>query len=221
MILWTSKNRALKSLPLFIYWGLWICRNLRIFEDVKPNSYLVGMRIIHHYNEYRSLDKPVSFSRQIEPMTLDQYPVDFFDGAAQHEKGGCGFILFMSGDHYYKEWMGIDISTNNLSELMVALLFWAQELSIKELKIFGDSCIVIDWLLGKSSIKAINLLYWCRRIHTLLTLFRSLSFGHIYREHNVEVDALSMRGIGCMEGLILVEEYQGTIVSRSITHKIY
>jgi len=96
----------------------------------------------------------------VRPFIPEYQMVGYFDGAAKDGAGGCGFILYINKDHYYRGWMGIDTCTNNLSELTAvwSLLYWARRLNIRELKIYGDSLIVIDWLQGKTHIKATYLI---------------------------------------------------------------
>ena len=137
--------------------------------------------------------------------------------------GGCGFTLYISGEHLYHGWMGINICTNNMAELTAlwCLLYWAQTLHIKEMRIFGDSLLIIDWLLGKAVINAHNLTHRCYRIKELIKQFDLLNFEHIYRVHNMEADSLSKKGIGCPEGILQIEEILGGMIIRSITHRIY
>jgi len=119
----------------------------------------------------------------------------------------------LDGSHSFKYWMWIDYCTNNFSELVAAsaLLYWARHLDVRDIRIFRDSRVVIDWLDGKSNIHSINLLHWCARIRKLLTGFSFTSFCHIYREYNMDADVLSKRGLGGLPDHILsFEEPRGS-----------
>jgi len=138
-----------------------------VFEDMHPNCYLTCSKILGLYNDYGGGDQPaVREHRVINPLLIDSYPVGFFDGVAQGNKGGCGFRLWIDESHSFKGWTGVDGCLNNFSELVAAwaILFWSKRMNIKEIRIFGDSRVVIDWLDGKSAIHSINLLHWCDRI---------------------------------------------------------
>ena len=79
---------------------------------------------------------------------------------------------------------------------------WAKHLNISSLKIFSDSRVVIDWLIGKSNLRATYLKHWCSRIRHIEKQFSSLSYNHIFREQNTDVDSLSKRGLGCQMGIL-------------------
>jgi hypothetical protein len=55
----------------------------------------------------------------------------------------------------------------------------------------GDSMIAIEWLKKKGDLKVASLEVWKERIIDLCTHFSSISFDHIFREKNQEVDYLS------------------------------
>jgi len=147
----------------------------------------------------------------------------FFDGAAVNGKGGCGFVLYISQKHYYHGWLGILSSINNLAEITAlwSLLYWALHLNIKELRVFGDSLLVINWILGKCINKARNLSHRCNRIKEQIKSFDLIKFEHIYREHNMVADSLSKKGLDCAEGILQVEEYHEDSNARSITHRLF
>ena len=48
-----------------------------------------------------------------------------------------------------------------------------------------------------------------------------IHFQHIFREHNLEADSLSKKGIGCPEGILMIEEIKlGNIISTT-KHRIF
>ena len=113
--------------------------------------------------------------------------------------------------------------TNNLAEFTTvwSLLIWACHRQIKELRIFGDSLLVIEWLQGKSAIKAFHLAYRCSKILALTKLFDQVQFEHIHREFNMEADYLSKKGLGCTEGSIQIEEIKDGIHRGSSSLRIF
>jgi len=87
------------------------------------------------YKEYWSSGNAVRVRRHILPFSHDFQRVGFFDGA-----GGCGFIIYLTEDHFFRGWMGLDISTNNFSELMTVwlLLHWAHKQDLRDIRIFRE-----------------------------------------------------------------------------------
>lgn len=175
------------------------------------------------YREYWNRGLMQRNRRHILPFTHDFHMVSFFDGAAKNGTGGSGFVLYINKDHIYHGWTGLATCTNNLSEFTAVwlLLYWAHRMDIRELKIYGDSQLVIGWLQGKIIIKAVSFSHQCSRIKELMKLFGQIQIGHIYREHNMEVDTLSKLGIGCTEGILQVEEVHGGSHKRNYEHRIY
>jgi len=76
------------------------------------------------------------------------------------------------------------------------------------MRIYGDSFLVMNCLLGKNKILANNVIHRCYRIKELCRQFADISFSHIYRENNEEADFLSKKNIGCEEGISQVAEIQ-------------
>lgn len=128
------------------------------------------MRIMVLYKEYWKESKTMRKRRHILPFTHDYQMVGFFDGAAKDETGGCGFILYLNKEHYFRGWMVLDYSTNNFSELMAVwiLLHWAHIQDLRDIKIFGDSRIVLGWLQGKTVLQVVSLTHWCSKIRELI-----------------------------------------------------
>ena len=51
------------------------------------------------------------------------------------------------------------------------------------------------------------LVYWCKHIQEIMEAFSKFSIDHIYREHNVEVDAMSKFALDNVEGFLCWEEW--------------
>jgi hypothetical protein len=74
---------------------------------------------------------------------------------------------------------------NNKSELwaLAALIRIAIERNILELQVFGDSKLILDWLLGNSQTHTLVLHPIFEQVIVLENRFNAISFSHIYREH--------------------------------------
>lgn len=119
--------------------------------------------------------------------------------------------------------MGIEESINNFFELVAVwtCLFWANQLGISDIRIFGDSRFVIDWLNLKADLHSIYLQHWCFRINELLSLFTSTNFRHIFHENNMDADRLSKRGLGCEMGILHFEELSSSSVIKTDQIQIF
>jgi ribonuclease HI len=119
----------------------------------------------------------------------------WFDGASQQnsEHSGAGGVIKIREHTFYKWMINCGAGTNTRDELLGvwALLTLASPLFIYEINVLGDSRIVIDWLKGKGRLQVVTLESWKERIAYPFKLFRDISFGHVYREDNQEVDHLS------------------------------
>lgn len=189
-----------------------------MFDDIAPNCFMTCFGIMGHYKDFKMRNhRDVLKRRVVEPLSDLTYPMGFFDGAAQGQPRGVGCRILFSQQHSYNVWMGIEDSTNKFSELVVVwtCLFWANHKGIRDIQIFVDSRVVIDWLNLKLEIHSIYLQQWCMRIKELLLLFTGTSFRHIFRENNMEVDRLSKHGLGCEMGLLHFAELSGTSVTRT------
>ena len=104
--------------------------------------------------------------------------------------GGAGICIFLNKDHSFEFALGIGTSTNTKAKLigLWALLYIAQVMGLPTLNIFGDSSVIINWVKGTDALSPPELSHWCRDIRKLCTSFYSLSFSHIYREHNQHAD---------------------------------
>ena len=68
------------------------------------------------------------------------------------------------------------------------------------LQVLGDSQVIINWGNGEAQVKYLELHHWLENIKCLMRCFSFLSFNHVYRELNMEVDTLSKLELGNMVG---------------------
>lgn len=87
--------------------------------------------------------------------------------------------------------------TNNKVEAMVlwGLLWFTNFLNIPILHVYGDTKIIIEHVLGKTSINNLSLLGWMKRIEVFWQLQDGYSIQYIGRSQNVQVDSLSKKGL--------------------------
>ena len=87
------------------------------------------------------------------------YPHDFFDGASKNNLGGVGIVLEINNIHSFSLKLGCGYNTNSRAKLLAlwSLFFFAAEIGIPSLYIFGDSSVVINWANGKATLSVLDL----------------------------------------------------------------
>jgi len=198
---WVSNlaNRNIKSIPLIINWGAWLARNASIFKYLSSNpKHIVAESIIifSHFSQ----GKEQCLVRFITEETVNtSNPWDFFDGASQNDSqlNGCGDVLHLSNTHFFNLNMGSGPRTNNYVELMALklLLTFIEEKGFTTLHIFGDSMIGIKWIKRTQRCHNIRLLPFFDDVLSILALFESYTIRRVYKERNMETDALSKAGL--------------------------
>ena len=98
--------------------------------------------------------------------------------------------------HYKFYWNG-GYGSNTRAECIAlwGLIWVASNLYVDSLWVFGDSKILIDHMNNKSNLNPRLVTHWIDRIHVLKENFSFISFCHVYREKNEEVDRLSKIGL--------------------------
>lgn len=137
--------------------------------------------------------------KHISPPHLEftSWPRAFFDGAEQKGICGCGFVLMTNpGCTFYVHWNG-GRGTNMMAEAMAlgGLLSMCLFLDLHDVKIYGDSQMLVNFVSQKINITQTHLAGWLERIRFLWNALKGTSINHIYRELNQEADGLSKKGL--------------------------
>ena len=106
--------------------------------------------------------------------------------------GGSGGVIYFSEKHKVQAKFAPGHCTNNKAELTAlhTVLNLAININISQLQVFGDSKMVIDWVNRNIQINSPHLQQLLRAIIRFLEIFTYFSITHIYRELNMEADAL-------------------------------
>lgn len=124
----------------------------------------------------------------------------YFDGASRSNPGPASYggVIYVKEntgktkelDVYY-EYIGV--ATNNEAEYRGALggIQKAISLNIKNLKVFGDSKLIIEQIKGNWKCKSANLKPIHVEIKNLLHNFDTIEFAHVYRKNNKRADELA------------------------------
>lgn len=152
--------------------------------------------------QYKKSESSIIESISHDEVDIDakehiQYHKLYFDGASKGNPGkaSLGFVIYDQNDNIiktYNEYLGI--RTNNYAEYMGLLrgLEWAIKNDIRDIKIFGDSQLVIYQMMGKYQCRNVNLIPVYQKCKELIPLyFHSVSFHHVFRNANTLADQLA------------------------------
>ena len=135
----------------------------------------------------------------------------FFDGAAKGNRGcaGAGGVIRNIEGHieHIFAW-GLGQDTNSQAEGLALLqgLKILHQLNIKEAKIIGDSQTIIKMLVENTSPKDIRLLRLMMRIKQITNSFHKVSFFHVMRNNNKDVDMEANRAARLPAGTLVWNE---------------
>lgn len=132
-------------------------------------------------------------------MNTSQFLLQF-DGASDPNPGqsGIGWVLYeSSGTILQKGSKFIGFATNNQAEYQALIhgIRNAYELGIQQLKIQGDSLLIVNQIKGLWKIKDSKLAILHKEAKSILSQFSSYSIEHIPRHINTEADLLSKEAI--------------------------
>jgi len=105
-----------------------------------------------------------SLPQRTPPFPKEGRPTGWFDGVAL-ERGqisGAGRVIKLNPDTEFRWMLNSGSSMNNRVDLLGVwdLLNLASRLHLLDLKVFGDSRIVIDWLNQNCVLHVLNLACW-------------------------------------------------------------
>jgi ribonuclease HI len=117
---------------------------------------------------------------------------------------GDGGVIKQPDQEVIKWHINCGMDTNTKDELFGAwmTLTLAKLWDITRLQVMGDSKVIIDWLNQKANLHAIDIEGWKRRTKTMIAKFQEISFLHIFRDYNKEVDLLSKQWLLEQKGIL-------------------
>jgi hypothetical protein len=84
-------------------------------------------------------------------------------------------------------------------------------LSFLRIQVLGDSKVVIDWLFDRARLQSSTIEGWKDKIKESLKSFIDISFGHVYREFNVEADQISKLSLKELEVQIAYSQWKNGV----------
>ena len=118
----------------------------------------------------------------------------FVDGASSGNPGPSGIAFEIRlGDRRISESRHIGWATNNQAEYLalIAALRRARELGVQEVRIYSDSQLLVNQVLGLYKVRAGRIKELHREVMGLLGSFRKWVIRHIPRDQNMRVDRLA------------------------------
>ena len=140
----------------------------------------------------------------LKPSNIEKNtPWAFFNGASQGESplGGVGSILFLDDSKNLEIPFSLGQGTNNKAELSA---LWSVLLNS-----FWKECV------KPSDIWRLKTDYWLhllRAISSQKERFESISFQHICRELNAEIDKLSKDALLLPPGIMEIKDYENNLL---------
>ena len=119
-----------------------------------------------------------------------------------------GAILHMAENHSFELMVGLGEGGNNRAELLSLkiLLIFATEKGCRNLKVFGDSLNVINWVMRIQACRDLILQNILLSIWDIINSFDSISCTHVYRENNCQADTASKAGLQLDTGVWKIKE---------------
>ena len=121
----------------------------------------------------------------------------YFDGASKHNPGqaACGAVLYDENNTELdcdSKYLGDNV-TNNYAEYtgLIVGLHLALKNDVKQMKIYGDSLLVINQMITIWKVKNDKLLKLYEDANKLIKCFDKIKFIHIKREKNKRADELA------------------------------
>ncbi len=119
-----------------------------------------------------------------------------FDGGSNPNPGPCAgaYVVYNENNEVVAEGGEfIEKGTNNIGEYTGLLIGLERcyRLGVVNIKVEGDSMLVISQVTGKWKINHQHLRVLCDKIKEMVKLFNRVTFTHIRREYNIHADQLS------------------------------
>ena len=119
----------------------------------------------------------------------------FCDGASRSNPGDAsiGISILLDGKEVHTISKKIGIATNNEAEYQALIdgLNYCVDNSIKEIKVFLDSNLVVEQENKNFKDKAGNLKVLNSKVDDLIQAFNFIEINHVYREENKRADQLA------------------------------
>lgn len=207
---WDNLQGKYKSLPFYFVWEVWKGRNRLIFDGV-PFQISQIYAYIHAWLDDRPVPcaAVIDCSKRNRPHEIS-LPAIYFDGACAEGLMGCGaWVKISQRERVHVHW-NAGWGTNNKAELIAlwGALRLVVYLQLQGVHVYGDSQIVIGWIVGQMDMMSPDLLGWLHRVRGLWDRLNRPPITHIYRESNSRADGLSRKGLESDFGMMHIQLFR-------------
>ena len=151
----------------------------------------------------------------------------FFDGSATGGKGGAGIVLISLEGHIFTLSLQLNFSCTNTMVEYEALLFelsMSQEIGAKDIRVIGDSNLVIKQVQGEFSLKEPTLAPYRTAAQKMIKKFQNISFEHISSGSNRYADVLAtlesrIRFTGSSVDVSIIKKGESVLESMNIDNE--
>jgi ribonuclease HI len=123
----------------------------------------------------------------------------YVDGGARGNPGpaGIGVVINIDGETPIHHNSYIGEATNNVAEYsaIIACLEKCLELGVSDVRIHGDSELVVRQMTGRYRVKHPNLIPLHAQVSALAARLQTVEFIHVVRKKNVDADRLVNQAI--------------------------
>ncbi|XP_074323318.1 uncharacterized protein LOC141660250 [Apium graveolens] len=159
-----------------------------VVECTIPNQELGG----HEYTTPQGMEGKRKIKESRSKTRNSEYSI--FYGESKNNLSGAGLIL-QSPDGFLIEYaMKLDFPTTNNEteyEALIAGVGLARTLRVKNLKVYGDSKLIVSQVKGEFVARDETMTKYVRLVRAVMTQFDECHVDHIPREENAKADALS------------------------------
>ncbi|XP_070035324.1 uncharacterized protein [Nicotiana tomentosiformis] len=137
----------------------------------------------------------------------------YFDGAAHHSGVGAGVVFVTSqGEVLPYSFTLMQLCSNNVAEYQSLILGLTMVVEMKrlQLKVFGDSQLMVNQLLGSYEVKKPELHPYHDYAKNLMGWLSDVTIQHVPRKENKKVDALA----ALASSLTLLDQAQVTVYQK-------
>lgn len=124
----------------------------------------------------------------------------YIDGGSRGNPGKAGYGAYLTskdGTAVEEIYGFLGTATNNVAEYagLIAALEFAATKGLTSLSVCSDSQLLVRQIQGRYKVKNAGLQPLFRRAKQLITRLESFHIEHVYREDNVDADALANRAM--------------------------
>ena len=176
-----DNNKDVMTLPVIVCWELWKTRNGAMFDDKFLSLWDKYGKILASFEGRRCIGKKSQTVNHSPPTFIIDCYRELFDRASQKDDtyGGVKVFIWLNDSNFYN--IALNCGSCNNTRLYVTALWTlahcAKELGLKDLRVLGDSRVVIDWIKEKYNIKVLMLNNWLTKINTVRGSFSRITLS--------------------------------------------